>query len=141
MRTKGLTYSDHIVPSVENLISQTQTEAILKKKKKKKKRTEEGVVGLQRRSQNDPSGPHECKSTASWQCLLTSRVQLQRGRVPAGPALPGSSCHFNTEKCTRMTNCRQGAPRYWTAQYFALSFFFFFFFLCKTPSFHYPPGT
>lgn len=35
MRTKGLTYSDHIAASVKILISWTQTEAIFKKKKKK----------------------------------------------------------------------------------------------------------
>lgn len=33
--------------------------------------------------------------------------------VPSGKLLTGKSCHSNTEKCTRMTKCRQDASRYW----------------------------
>lgn len=126
MRTKGLTYSDHIVPSVRNLISWTQTEAILKKTPGR------GAVCLWREVGIIPMG----FTSAEVRCLLAmSPLQLQ----PAGCPSTGFSCHFIPEKCTRMTNCRQDAPRYWKAP--RLCPFVFFPPFLKTPSFHYALGT
>lgn len=114
MRTEGLTYSDHIVPSVKNLISWTQTEAIFKKNMEEEG---EGLFAFGVEVGIIPVG----LTSAEVRCLLAmshhdSSLQLRRRCVvPAGRPLTGSSCHFNTEKCTRMTNCRQDAPRYWKA--------------------------
>lgn len=51
------------------------------------------------------------ESAASWQCVIPGPVRVGRRRVPAGRPFTGGSCHFNTEKCTRMTNCGQDALR------------------------------
>lgn len=58
--TKGLTYSDHIVPSVRkpNFMDTDGSHP----NKKKKKNGEKGAVCPERRSRSNPSGPHKCRS-------------------------------------------------------------------------------
>lgn len=131
MRTKGLTYSDHIVPSVRNLISRTQTDAFLKKEDMGKE-----AVCRWRGSGNNPSGPHECRSPSPLGNV--SSGLLSEVGMAAGWPLSASPVIFISEKCTCMTNCRQDAPRSWKAPTLCPLVFPPF---LKTPSFHYALGT
>lgn len=117
------------MPSVENLILWTQTEAISKKMKKmKKKIMEKGAVCLQRRSRNNPSGPHKCRSPLPFGNVSSrSLSNFSRAGCPAAALwlaylviLTLRSAHA-WQIVDRMP---QGIGRH---QEFAFSFLFFFF--------------
>lgn len=81
-------------------------------KKGGKNRVKEAVCRW-RGSRNNPSRPSKCASplpfgNVSSQKSLPTPLSLNAWREISD----WRSCHFNTEKCTRMTNCRQAAPRY-----------------------------
>lgn len=87
-------------------------------------------------SRDNPDGAHKCRSplplgNVSSESLSDSEPLSNAWREP----FDQRSCHFNTEKCTRMTNCRQDALRFWKQYDFALFRFL------KTPFFHYAPET
>lgn len=137
MRTKGLTYSDHIAASVKNLISWTQTEAIFKKKKEKK--MEEGAVCLWRGSRNNPSGPRKCRSPLPFG-NVSSRLLSNFGC--AGCLAAALWLVYLVILTLRSAHAWQIVDRMpqgiGSQQDFAPLVFCFFF---NTPSFHYALGT